>query len=132
MDITTLVASLYGPVALAVGIGILLNKKYYKNVFENFMKEAGLVYFGGAAALIAGILILSNHSNVWTLDAAGLVTLIGWIAVLKGLALFILPKQMIAFTKVFTSDNALTAVAIVAILLGAYMSNAAYGLIALG
>jgi len=130
MDITTLVASLLGPVYLAVGLGLLINKKYYQDTIASMAKGGALLYFGGAAALVVGLLI-TTHQNIWTLNAAGLVTLIGWIALLKGLALLILPKQMASLTKGCTADGAITIGAILAIVLGLYLTDTAYDLMAL-
>jgi len=45
-------------------------------------------------ALVVGFLIVSNH-NVWVQDWTVLVTIIGWLALLKGVLIFLAPKFLI-------------------------------------
>ena len=40
---------------LAVGIGILINSKFYKRIFEDFIERPSVLYIGGLGALIVGL-----------------------------------------------------------------------------
>ncbi len=103
---------------LAVGIGILINPDFYKKLFEDFTEDTTALYFGGVAALVIGYLIVAFH-NTWTKDLSVIITIVGWIALLKGILILVRPKIMIALTKaIATKGNFLKIEAIAIIILG--------------
>ena len=83
---------------LSIGIGILINPDFYKKLFEGFVENATILYIGGVMALVIGYLIVAFH-NTWTADLSVIITVIGWIALLKGILILIQPKIMIQITK---------------------------------
>lgn len=93
MDLSVLLAQVIGAVYLAVGLGMLLDGGYYKKAFPAMLKDPGAMYIGGFMALVAGFFMATYH-NVWE-GWPILVTLIGWLALLKGLLLLIFPKGML-------------------------------------
>lgn len=90
MDVALLVAKLYGAVSVALGLGMLINSKYYKKVFVDMMKDATFMFMWSIFAIIVGLLIVLNH-NVWEATWVVLVTLIGWIGLVKGVVLLVFP-----------------------------------------
>lgn len=69
---------------LAAGIGMLLQPKAFKKLIEDYTKSVGLVFVSGIVGLTIGLLMVTYH-NIWVKDWTVLVTIIGWIAVAKGL-----------------------------------------------
>ena len=57
------------------------------------MQSAALIYFGGILALFFGLLILLFH-NVWAANWTAVITLFGWIGLIKGACLIIIPEKM--------------------------------------
>ena len=113
---------IFSLVYLAVGIGILINPDFYKKLFEDFVEDTTALYFGGIAALVIGYLILAFH-NTWTKDFSVIITIVGWIALLKGILILVRPKIMIALTKAMVSKgNFLKIEAIVIIIIGLALS----------
>lgn len=55
-----------------------------------FFANAALAWVTGAIVLFAGIFIIANH-QIWSSAAAVVVSLFGWILVLRGLALLVVP-----------------------------------------
>ena len=53
-------------------------------------------------ALLAGFLIVNFH-NVWVWDWTVIITVLGWLALLKGILLLLLPKTMVALTRLVTN-----------------------------
>ncbi len=92
-------AKLFGAVYVAVGLGMLFSPKYYSKAVKEMVKEYGMMYFGGAVALVVGLAIVLHH-NVWQ-GWPILVTVLGWAALVKGFALLIFPEWMSKFTKHF-------------------------------
>ena len=89
---------------LAIGIGILINPDFYKKIFEDFAENPSAVYIGGFAALVVGFLLVTFH-NVWTKDFSVIITVVGWMALIKGILIFVLPKMMTALTKAMISKK---------------------------
>jgi len=107
---------------LVVGIGIFLNHDFYKKLFEDFIGNASTLYLGGVMALVVGYLILAFH-NTWTKDWSVIITIIGWIALIKGIVILIQPKMMITLSKaILKIENILKIEAIVVIVLGLVFS----------
>ena len=118
----TQIFQIFSLVYLAVGIGILINPDFYKKLFESFIEDTTALYFGGIAALVIGYLIVAFH-NTWTKDFSVIITIIGWIALIKGLLIIIRPKIMIALTKAMMSKgNFLKIEAIAIIIVGLALS----------
>ncbi|MFC1750142.1 hypothetical protein ACFL2V_15185 [Pseudomonadota bacterium] len=116
-EVAILVAKLYGAVALAMGLGFLINASYYKKVFVEATKDNVYILLGGIAALTIGILIVLNH-NVWEASWVILVTIIGWIAIVKGALLLILPKSAGLFASWFENKSFVTAAGVGSLILG--------------
>jgi len=91
---------------IAVGVGILVNPDFYRRLFDDFIEHASVLYLGGIMALAIGYLILAFH-NTWTADLSVIITIIGWIALLKGVAIIVQPKLMIALSKAMVQKECL-------------------------
>jgi len=92
MNLTMFLAKVYGIVFTAVGLGMLINAKYYRKNIDDLIKNPGVMYLGGAIALVVGFLIATYH-NLWVKDWRVLITVFGWIALLKGIMLLVFPKS---------------------------------------
>ncbi len=108
---------LFSLVYLAIGIGMLISPVFYKKLFTDFCENAAVMYLGGIMALVIGYLILAFH-NTWTKDLSVIITVIGWLALVKGILILVRPKMMIALTKAMLKENTLKIMATWVILLG--------------
>lgn len=105
-------------VYLTVGIGILINPDFYKKLYEDFIEDTTALYFGGIMALVIGYLIVAFH-NTWTKDYSVIITIVGWLALIKGVLIIVQPKIMIALIKaIATKANFLKIEAIAIIIIG--------------
>jgi len=91
---------------LVIGIGLLINTKYYKKMIKDFSESKSVLFLSGFLSLIAGYFIVTNY-NYWAWDWSVIVTLVGWGALIKGVILLIMPKMMIKISKYFTDHNGL-------------------------
>lgn len=101
---------------LAVGIGILINHDFYKKLFEDFSENAFALYLGGIAALVIGYLIVAFH-NTWTKDLSVIITIIGWIALIKGILILIRPAIMVTLTKAMVKKEGFLKIEAVAVII---------------
>jgi hypothetical protein len=121
MDISLFLAQVMGPLLLVIGLGVLMNKKHYQDVVREMVKDKDTNYFRGTIALVLGLLIVITH-NVWVSDWPVVITLIGWLGIVKGAGLILFPKQIgeLAKNKALI-EGALSVGAVVVLLIGAYL-----------
>lgn len=124
-ELTITIAKLIGPIYLAVGLGIFFSKEYYLKVYKDLENETLAVFMGGIASLVIGILILINH-NIWDSFLASMVTLIGWLALLKGIMLLIFPRTVNRLGDKIAESGIMKFVAFFAMVLGLYISLSVY------
>lgn len=91
-------ASVFGPILTIIGIWSLFYQAHMKKLVESFKKTPALMYLGGLINLIIGLTIL-HISPHWNLHLSILVTLLGWICLIRGLIIFFLPDMFLKIIK---------------------------------
>jgi len=125
MDASLLLVRLIGPLYLVVGLGLLLNQSYYREMLRSLPSGGILYYVSGAMALVFGIAVLLFH-NLWVADWRVILTLLGWLGVAKGILLLVFPKAAIGFTAWTAKSSLLPASAVFALLLGLWFCYVGY------
>jgi hypothetical protein len=125
MDVSILLARLIGPLYLVVGVGLLLNQSYYRDMLRNLPAGGMLYYLSGAIALTFGVAVLLFH-NLWVADWRVILTILGWLGVAKGILLLVFPRAAIRFTAWTARSSLLLASAIFALLLGNWFCYVGY------
>ncbi len=88
----TLVFQLLGVAYTAIGLAILLNPSYYKKMLDEYIRSTPIVFLNAFLVLVLGyILLVVNHT--WGSGAPVLITILGWLGLIKGLYIILLPKQ---------------------------------------
>jgi len=103
MDSSILLARLMGPYIILIGASLMLNQKIFRKIMEDFPKNPSLVFITGLLTFVAGLATLLFH-NMWVADWRVLITIFGWIALIKGIMLVVLPGTLLKTTKIY-SDN---------------------------
>jgi len=97
MNTSIFLARVLGPYCLIVAIGVLLNAKFYRQMMEDLMRNSALIYIAGVIALSFGLLVVSAH-NVWVAGWPVLITLLGWMAFIKGVWIMVFPGSVAQVT----------------------------------
>ncbi|MCK5014817.1 MAG: hypothetical protein KAS66_13470 [Candidatus Omnitrophica bacterium] len=116
MENSIFLAKIIGPYCIIIAIGILLNREMYVKIMEDFIENSALIYLGGALALIIGLLIVLTH-NVWVAGWPVIITIFGWLGIIKGAWLFIFPGTITKFMEVYQKKSSLLVVHLVLILI---------------
>ena len=87
MFTSSMVASIFGPFLVIVGIWMLF---YAKNAVKTTFK-AGEGACCGKTNLLIGLAILSQY-NHWSQTLEVLITILGWVLVIRGVLLMFLPN----------------------------------------
>ena len=126
METSIFLAKILGPYCLIVALGWLLNLKAYQRIIDGFIANAAMVYISGVLALLFGLLILQCH-HIWTLDWRVIITIMGWISLIKGMYLILFPGSLAQVVKFYQkSPMFLRSHLILLLVLGVILTTFAY------
>ncbi len=122
MENSVFIARIFGLCYLIIGAGFVFNRKAFQQVMEDFCKNAALVFYGGVLALVIGVVIILTH-NVWVAHWAVIITIIGWLALIKGIWMIVFPNTVSKFMQAYQKNESLLIVhSIVALIFGAVLT----------
>lgn len=107
---------LIGAYQVAAGLAGLTGQISWPALIEEFERSPALTLVTGFLAFAIGGAILLAHCH-WTDPLAIIVTLVGWIALIEGLAIMALPKPLLGFSRRLVGNQKL--VSLVSLLVGA-------------
>jgi hypothetical protein len=126
MTTSKTIAGLIGPTLVAIAAAMLLNLRSLPAFAEQVSRDPALIFVSGILLFVAGLAIVRAH-NIWTTGWPVLVTGVGWLALLSGLARMFFPAQLAAIaTGVSQSTGLIIAIAVVLLVLGAFLSFKGY------
>jgi uncharacterized membrane protein len=126
MQTSVFLAKLMGPVALAVGIGVLANAAVYRKLAEEFLRSYALVYVSGLLLMTAGLALILTH-NVWVADWRVIITLLGWLAAIGGALRIVVPERVESMGQSFLRHpTSMTVAAAIWLALGALLTFFGY------
>ena len=120
------IAALMGPTLVALGAATLVNLGRLPSLVEQVAREPALIMVSGMLLFVAGLAIVRAHHH-WRRDWSLLVTLLGWLALLGGLARILVPFQL-ADAMVGLGDRPVVDVssAIVVLVVGVFLTYKGY------
>lgn len=93
MTISIFLAKIIGTYMLITSIAMLINLKFYKKALDEAVKSPMIILISAILTLILGILIVISH-NVWIQGWPVIITIIGWLILIKGILLFFFPSGL--------------------------------------
>lgn len=125
-DITRAVARVVGPTLIASGLFVLLRRSDLPDLIDAFVRDQVLGMIAGFVSLVAGLSLLAVHSRISTLAALA-ITLIGFVMVVRGVALLYAPELVTPAAEwVARTPNALEGAGVVVALFGAWISTVGF------
>jgi hypothetical protein len=85
-------ARVIGPVLVIVPGVVFVQAPDMRPYLTSFFGNPALVFITAAFILFAGVFVVANH-QYWTSPSAVIISLFGWLLVLRALALMLFPKQ---------------------------------------
>jgi hypothetical protein len=118
MQTSIFLARLLGPLLLLTGAGIVLNPKSFRTIAGEVVRSVTLVYLFGFMDLAAGLVIVLTH-NVWVASWRVLITLIGWLLLIRGAVRIVAPEIVMGYAaKVIRNKQVIPAAGAVVGVLG--------------
>jgi hypothetical protein len=90
---TSFLAKLFGLYCILAALSLSLRGRAMVKVISNILHDPAMIFVLGAVTVLAGLATVLAH-NVWTGGALRvMVTLVGWMTLMKGLLFWFLPAD---------------------------------------
>lgn len=116
MELSIFLAKFLGLYCILIAIVMFINAKQFRAFILNVFNSPAIIFFSGILALLFGLLIVLAH-NVWE-GWPIIITLIGWLALIKGIALLCFSNWYVKYIKSFAEGKSFYAVVIINLILG--------------
>lgn len=116
MALSNYLAEVWGILIVVVSIALLVKDKHIKRLFEKIESEESLFCWGVASVLIGVSMILSH--NLWVKSWQVIITIFGWISLLKGLSFLFVPELVKKWSKKLETSPFLPYALVVAVFVG--------------
>ena len=119
-----------GPILLVMGIGAAIGlqgqfPEGYVGVLRDMNNQSATVILG-MFALLAGLAIVNSH-NLWVSDWRVIITILGWLAIVRGALSLLFPNKMYGIGDAILASRAGPMIgAVIVLLLGAFLSWMGY------
>lgn len=128
MLLTFFIAQLFGILFIATSVSMALQKGWMFEMIDDFFRDKALLFIVGIINLIAGLLVVLSH-NIWT-DGIfpAVVTLLGWLLMLRGVALlWVSPYVLERLYNSFNLKRHYYTVTASVFIIGLYLTFAGFG-----
>ncbi len=104
MYISIVLAQMLGISFALLGLSMLFNQKWTNVVVEEITKNQAVIWFAGLITLLLGstIVVLNND---WTSGLPLLVTVLGWLILIKGAVIVLFPDFTISYYRKMNKGN---------------------------
>jgi ABC-type arginine/histidine transport system permease subunit len=118
-------ARAWGLLSVLICTGMLLNKNSFIGMMQHLQTDSISILIAGVIALSIGVAQVVGF-NSWTADYRGLVTLFGWVSLLKGIAIIFVPGYLERFAQVFTKEAWYITSLAIFFIMGVYLCYAGF------
>jgi hypothetical protein len=126
MPTSLFIAKLMGPILCAIGLSVLINEKSFRAMAKELLGSDALIYLFGILDLLLGLVLVLVH-NMWVWDWRVIITLIGWVSIVRGLVrILFVPIVRKNGPRIIKKQGLLMGAAIVMLILGATLSYYGY------
>lgn len=93
VPLTLVLARAYGVAILVVGLSALVAPARMRAALAEFERSPGLTFISALFAVVLGLTLVILHS-IWADFPAALVSLLGWVVLIKGIVLITAPEGL--------------------------------------
>jgi hypothetical protein len=117
MNTAIAIARVLGIVLAIMGLSAAIDRKSVSAALEKVTQDRGFVWSWSFVIVTLGAVIVVMN-NVWTTGLPLLITILGWLTIVKGAFLLFLPGPAAALYRKCNQDTVLISGGIVACLIG--------------
>ena len=116
MGVSIFLSRVFGLYLIIMCLAVLFRFKMFRAVYDEMVSSKGHVIFSGFLSLIIGILVVVSHS-VFVWDWRLLITLLGYLTLIKGIWLLFFPESALKFKRSIMGNQSLYRIIVVIFLL---------------
>jgi hypothetical protein len=117
MQSSIIIAHILGIIFVVLGVSLFTNKKAVLALLEETTKNGAIMWTFGFLSLTMGAIVITFMDS-WNSNVEILITILGWLMLLKGIALLILPSAVTSIYKNFKSGGVLIFGGVVVLIIG--------------
>ena len=117
MDISVVIAQVLGIFFVVAGIAMVVSSKATAGAIEESVAHKGIMFLWGMLALLIGATIVVLN-NAWTTGLPLLVTILGWLALVKGVFIMLAPAAATSLYRKFGKSGMVVFCGVVCFVLG--------------
>lgn len=117
MDASIFLARFLGIYCIVIAVAMFFHKDKMKAILDEFFKSPTWQFVGGVMALIFGLLIVLSNPVVKP-NWQGLITLVGLLALAKGILVLFFPRYSHALTKAMVGPRVFLVLMLVVAIIG--------------
>lgn len=91
VPLTLVLARAYGVAILIVALSALITPQRMQTALADFARSPGLAFLAALFAIVLGLTLVVLHS-IWSDFPAAVVSLLGWVILIKGILLVAVPE----------------------------------------
>jgi hypothetical protein len=116
MSAPNILADVFGGMLILVGLTVF-NGPYITAAMDELARSKALTWLTGLLTFVIGVASVAFY-HAWTSDWRVIITIFGWLTVLKGAFISLLPTSSIALYRKLMTRTLLPVIGVVAIVLG--------------
>ena len=117
MEISIVLAQIIGITFIVLGLSMLFNKQWTAVMVEDLVKNQGLIWMAGLIALMMGAVTVVLN-NFWTSGLPLFVTVVGWLALIKGVVILLFPNFTVSWYGKMNKGNIFFWAGLIILILG--------------
>lgn len=126
MQTSIFIAQFLGPLYVVVGLALLSNPQAFRILVQEFIESGVLMYLAGFLGLLAGLALVLVH-NVWVLDWRLIITLLGWVVLIRAIVTIFQPQQIVSIgSKLLEGGWIFSAAGAINLIIGVVLSYFGY------
>lgn len=126
MDVSIFLAKALGLYVLIMAIMMFAKEKKVKVIVKEICSDPAMLFISGCITLMIGILLINVH-NIWSADWRILITLIAWLAFIKGIIRTLFPHIAVrVINKIMKSKTHYQTIGVIALLIGVVLCYYGY------
>ncbi|BCA94546.1 hypothetical protein TUM19329_09070 [Legionella antarctica] len=91
MDTSKFLSKVIGIYLIIISLAMFVNIHQFTQYFYKMINDVPLMFVAGFFTLILGLLIVVSH-NIWQWSWRVIITIIGWLILLKGVSIIFFPE----------------------------------------
>lgn len=120
MELSILLFRLFGFLWVIIGGAYILRHDHIRKTMEDFYRNHALITIVGILNIVLGLLIALNFTY-WEFSASGLITLIAYLMILKGILHLYIPEWGERWVRKITKKNSLFVIGALLVLAGLWL-----------